>query len=91
LSQADSNTLETLVTNLKFFQMSTDEKTSGHDGEEWIIEGVSNGKYHVVQRWSASSYDPEKRRLTEFLALCKFLIDKSALSERPKNKGHLIL
>ncbi|HEO65816.1 MAG TPA: hypothetical protein ENI73_08090 [Spirochaetes bacterium] len=24
----------------------------GFDGEEWIMEGVKSGKYHVVDRWS---------------------------------------
>jgi hypothetical protein len=91
LSETDSNSLEMLVKNLKFFEMSTDEKVRGHDGDEWILEGVANGKYHVIRRWCASSYDPKKRELTEFIALCKFLINKSTLSDRPKNKGHLIL
>jgi hypothetical protein len=26
----------------------------GTDGSQWIIEGVRNGKYHVVDRWSPS-------------------------------------
>jgi len=25
---------------------------TGTDGAQWIIEGVKNGKYHVVDRWS---------------------------------------
>jgi hypothetical protein len=24
---------------------------TGTDGSQWIIEGVKNGKYHVVDRW----------------------------------------
>jgi hypothetical protein len=27
-----------------------DDQT-GTDGSQWIIEGVKNGKYHVVDRW----------------------------------------
>jgi len=91
LSADDSNALETLIQNLYFFQLSTNDDVRGFDGDEWILEGVSQGKYHVVQRWCAQSYDPKKRRLTAFLALCRFLLDKSTLSERPKNKGHKLI
>ena len=83
LSVEDSKTLERLIHNVSFFKLPTDDAVLGHDGAEWIIEGVSQGKYHVVVRWCADSYDPEKRKLTAFLALCKFLLDKAALSEGP--------
>jgi hypothetical protein len=91
LNAEDSKTLEQLIQKVSFFQLPTDDDVFGHDGDEWIIEGVSQGKYHVVVRWCADSYDPEKRKLTAFLALCKFLLDKAALSEKPKNKGHKLI
>ena len=91
LDAADSKALAGLIQNLVFFQMSTEDDVRGNDGDEWIIEGVSHGRYHVVVRWCASSYAPKKRELTAFLALCKFLFDKSTLSERPENKGHKLL
>lgn len=87
----DSKTLGVLIQNLNFFQLPTDDGVIGHDGDEWIIEGVSHGEYHVVQRWCAADYSPKKRGLKPFLALCKFLIDKSTLSERPRNKGHKLI
>ena len=91
LKEADSAALEALIAKIGFFQMATDDNVQGNDGAEWILEGVAEGKYHVVQRWEAHGYDPEKRGLEPFLALCKFLVDKSTLSERPKNNGHEIL
>ena len=92
LSADESNELEVLVKNLNFFQLSTDEKgISGRDGEEWVLEGVSQGKYHVAQRWSASWYNSEKRGLTALLSFCKFLLDKSDLSQRPMNKGEKLI
>jgi hypothetical protein len=91
LSAEDSKTLEQLIQKVSFFQLPSDDDVFGHDVDEWIIEGVSQGKYHVVVRWCADSYDPEKRKLTAFLALCKFLLDKAALSEKPKNKGHKLV
>ena len=28
------------------------------DGAQWIVEGVKNGQYHVVDRWSPDAPDP---------------------------------
>jgi hypothetical protein len=91
LSENDSAALEMLLAQLKFFELPTDDGVLGCDGDEWIIEGVSGGKYHIVNRWCATSENPQKRGLTEFNGLCKFLINKSELSERPKNKGHKLI
>jgi len=35
-----------------FWNTPTQLSTSGRDGAEWILEGVQNGKYRVVVRWS---------------------------------------
>lgn len=91
LSPRDSETLGGLIQNLRFFQLPTDDSVMGFDGDEWILEGVSQGKYHVVQRWCATESNPKKRGLESFLALSRFLINKSALSERPTNKGHKLM
>jgi TonB family protein len=91
LGANDSNTLAVLIQNLNFFQMSTEDALRGVDGDQWIAEGVSQGKYHVVVRWCAASYNPGKRKLTAFLDFCKFLLDKSTLSERPRNKGNKLI
>jgi hypothetical protein len=91
LGADDSKSLAALIQNLNFFQLSSDDGFLGNDGDEWILEGVSQGKYHVVVRWCADSYDPEKRKLTAFLALCKFILDKSTFTERPKNKGNKLI
>ncbi len=79
LGAKDSKSPATLIQNLNFFQLPTEDGVTGLDGDEWIIEGVSQGKYHVIAGWCADSYDPEKRKLAAFLALCKFLLDKSKL------------
>lgn len=90
-TEADSRQLASLITRLRFFDMSPTDDVRGNDGDEWILEGVSEGKYHVVQRWCASDYEFKERGLERFLALCEFLISKSTLSERPENKGHELL
>lgn len=91
LSEKDSKALDTLIANLNFFQMQTNEEVIGSDGDKSILEGVLNGKYHIVQRWCAFSHETKKRGLERFVALFKFLIDKSTLSETPKNVGYEIL
>jgi hypothetical protein len=91
LDADDSTFLAVLIQNLNFFQLPTEDDAIGNDGDQWIIEGVSQGKYHVTVRWCPDSCDPEKRKLTTFLALCRFLLDKSTLSATPKNKGRKLL
>jgi hypothetical protein len=87
LGAEDSRQLEVLLHGVDFFEMSTNEDVLGEDGDESILEGVSGGRYHVVTRWCASSYKTDQRGLAPFLALSRFLVDKSLLSERPKDKG----
>lgn len=35
-----------------FWQLTTKENPSGLDGARWIIEGLQDGKYYLVDRWS---------------------------------------
>ena len=38
---------------MRYWTMPTVEENSvGVDGAQWIVEGVRNGKYHLVDRWS---------------------------------------
>ena len=91
LSAEDTRKLTALFADAKFFEMPTEEDVRGFDGDETVFEGVSGRKYHVITRWCATAYDPKKRGLLAFNALCKFLNDKSKLSERPQNKGHRLM
>jgi hypothetical protein len=61
LVQNDTSTLSREQTNWflgkieenKFWELATiDKSRMGVDGAAWIIEGVRNGSYHVVDRWS---------------------------------------
>jgi hypothetical protein len=91
LNAEDSKALAVLIKNLNFFQLPRDDRVIGLDGDEWTMEGVSQGHYHIAERWCAADYNPAKRGLKPFLALCKFLIDKSKLSQRPSNKGQRLI
>ena len=36
----------------QFWQLPTKRESGGLDGAQWILEGVKDGKYHIVDRWS---------------------------------------
>ena len=38
-----------------YWSLPSYKETGGNDGAQWIIEGVKQGKYHVVDRWSPES------------------------------------
>jgi len=35
-----------------FWHLAETGGSLGFDGAQWIVEGMSNGKYHIVDRWS---------------------------------------
>lgn len=43
---------ETAIKSIDFWKLPTTERTFGLDGAQWILEGVADGRYHVVDRWS---------------------------------------
>ena len=85
LDEADSRVVADKIRKLNLFEIPTNEtpEVHGNDGEEWIIEGLRRGKYHVVRRWCLSSYQTEKRRLQPILDLTDFLLTKSRLRHWP--------
>jgi hypothetical protein len=90
LSAVDSKTLDALIAHLNLFQMPAHDRVDGCDGDTWVLEGVLGGQYHVVERWCASHCDCGERGLKPFVALCKFLVEKSH-SHTPTNKGRRLL
>lgn len=55
-----------------FWQLPVeDTEEQGMDGAQWVMEGIQNGKYHVVERWSAGS--------SNFGDACRYLIAISDL------------
>jgi len=60
LSHDDFNRLSEILKEIDFWNMDNVLKilntdgtiTLNADGAQWILEGNSNGKYHVVDRWS---------------------------------------
>jgi len=48
--------INTKVRDMNFFELKTHDQR-GLDGSEWILEGYSKGKYHIVVRWTPRSID----------------------------------
>jgi hypothetical protein len=55
LTKEQAASLLLKVETAAFWGMSTKEPTSGKDGAQWIIEGVRQSEYHIVDRWSPRS------------------------------------
>lgn len=36
----------------KFWELTPTREPGGNDGAEWILEGIKNGTYHTVDRWT---------------------------------------
>jgi hypothetical protein len=51
LTEEQWNRIERIVIRVSFWE-STATGGSGLDGAHWVLEGVNDGKYHVVDEWS---------------------------------------
>lgn len=52
LTKAETQRFSRLLDDSGFWVLPTAEVSAGLDGTQVILEGVRNGKYHVVDRWS---------------------------------------
>lgn len=86
MSEKDSQTLDDLVLRTNLFEWPTSENPApmGADGETWILESVSNGRYHLAHRWSPD-YQTEQRGLENFLQFCRFLDSKNPLLQTERH------
>jgi hypothetical protein len=47
------------VKHARFWEVSTrDGNRDGLDGAAWIVEGVKQGRYHIIDHWSPDAKDP---------------------------------
>jgi hypothetical protein len=54
-----------------YWQLQAELDDSGCDGAQWILEGVKEGRYHVVDRWTPDGGD--------FREACLYLLEASNL------------
>lgn len=61
----------------KFWELPSYENSGGNDGSQWIIEGVKDGKYHVVDRWTPNEGPVRELGLALALGLAELKIPKN--------------
>jgi len=54
VSSGQVNEFFNLLYEANFWSLPTAKSGYGFDGEEWLLEGKRNDKYHVIDRWSGS-------------------------------------
>ena len=55
------------------------EAVSGRDGASWVLEAVSDGQYHIVDRWSPDEKYSSEEDLS-FRDACQYLLKLSDLN-----------
>jgi hypothetical protein len=72
ITQEDWDNFQGLLRAIDFWDIETKEKgLQGNDGSQWILEGVSQNGYHVVDRWTP--------RQNEYYNCGNFLIEMTDL------------
>jgi hypothetical protein len=52
LSPADENKFRKKLSQLDFWEVRKDQGRFGFEGAQWVLEGVENGRYRVMEKWS---------------------------------------
>jgi hypothetical protein len=76
LSKDEWDEFVRLLDGICYWQMPTEDSRLGNDGAQWILEGMKDGRYHVVDRWSPDGGD--------YRAACLHLLKLSGLGVNPK-------
>lgn len=78
LTNAEWDGFVSLLDRSCYWQLPAEIDDMGNDGAQWILEGVSEGRYHVVDRWTPRSGD--------FREVCLYLLKLSNLGIDPSAK-----
>ena len=60
-----------LLEEANYWNLPIDNDDMGNDGAQWVLEGVRNGRYHAVDRWTPQT--------GEFREACLFLLKLSGV------------
>jgi len=67
-----------VIENANFWNLPTLPDTNKHivqlDGAQWIVEGIRNGDYHIIDRWSPEASDPVRAIGITALKLGRFRV-----------------
>lgn len=75
------NELTRRIQKCSFWTMATTEESRILDGEQWILEGVRGGKYHIVDRQSPKA-STEHRKLREYCELGLFILREAGFPRK---------
>lgn len=74
-SKTQVQELSKQLENLGFWSMKTeDDPCCGEDGARWVLEGVKNGEYHIVDRWSPEQLGSGVASSQTYAWLCRYLL-----------------
>ena len=71
LTAAEWNDFMRRLDDSCFWNLPTPEESFGNDGAQWIFEGVKEGRYHIVDRWTPTS--------GSYYELCLYVLKLSRL------------
>lgn len=79
LGEPDVTEFERRLAAAHFWTLSTDPpKTAmGLDGSQWVLEGITSGRYHVVDRWSPNVHGPD----AQYRELAEWMLARSTLAQ----------
>ena len=60
-----------LLQSASFWSLRNDAEIGGNDGAQWILEGLQNGTYRVIVRWSPKDGD--------YRTACLYLLELSGI------------
>jgi hypothetical protein len=81
LTQRQTEKFLATIQRLQFWELPTHDtpNTVGCDGAQWIIEGIKDGKYHVVDRWTPGKGAVHDLGLSFVFGLAQMKIPKDQL------------
>lgn len=84
ISKAQAQRFLELLAKAGFRSLRTQGGAGGTDGAQWILEGVQNGSYHIVDRWSPM-VDKGTPGNNDYANVCVYLLDLSRIKMDAKD------
>jgi hypothetical protein len=69
----------TLIDQADHWKLGEDKEGGGQDGAQWIVEGVREGRYHLVDRQSPSESD--------YREACLYLLQMAGVDPEKSGRG----
>jgi hypothetical protein len=83
MTKAKTQSFLTALQNTNFWNLPTQEVLPANavtlDGAQWIVEGVKDGRYHVIDRFSPNAADPVRVFGLMALKLARFRMRASEI------------